>query len=288
MKRMIFGVLVAGFAAILLVIAAQAQSDKCRQGFVWREAFAGDHVCVTPATRTQAAEDNRLASTRIDPAGAYGPNTCISGYVWREASPGDLVCVTPETREQTKYDNSQAKNRLATDEYKYTRPLWNDRRLDWCYKWGADCGKRAADNFCMRRRWTGASAFEADPNIGASSPTIVMSTNQVCDQSNCTGFTYITCYGKIPANRVFANPKIPAQLEDGSIREFRLDECYNWDTGCGRQAANAFCTEEGFVRSFYYVRDASPSSVDTLTIGTYEVCDVNGYDCYGFQMIICQ
>jgi hypothetical protein len=39
-------------------------SNTCLQGYVWREAVDGDHVCVTPETRTQAAEDNRLAAGR--------------------------------------------------------------------------------------------------------------------------------------------------------------------------------------------------------------------------------
>ncbi len=30
----------------------------CRQGYVWREAFAGDTVCVTPYERTQAQQEN--------------------------------------------------------------------------------------------------------------------------------------------------------------------------------------------------------------------------------------
>jgi hypothetical protein len=281
MKRMILSAIMAIFAAGLLVIAGHAQSDRCRQGYVWREAFPGDHVCVTPATRAQAAYDNSQASARIEPGGgAYGLNTCLQGYVWREARPSVLVCVRPETRDQAAYDNSQAKNRLVSDdEYKYRSPRWNDYRLDWCFKWGTECGKPAADNFCMRRRWTGARDFEADPNIGASEATMVSSSNQVCDQSTCTGFKYITCYGKIPSSRVFANP---------ALNGYRLDECFTWDTGCGRRAASAFCGEKGFVKSFYYVRDTEPSSVDTLTIGTNQVCDTDDYDCYGFQMIVCQ
>jgi hypothetical protein len=286
MKRMILSAIMAIFAAGLFVMVAHAQSDKCRPGYVWREAFYGDHVCVTPETRTQAAYDNRQASARIEPGGgAYGPNTCRAGFVWRVARPSDLVCVTPATRDQAAYDNSQAKNRLAiTDSRTYDKPRWFDRRLDWCLNWGTGCGQPAADNFCMRRRWTGALEFAADPNIGASEPTMVSGSGKVCDQSNCTGFQYITCYGKIPSNRVFANPTI----SDGSLREFRLDECYNWDTGCGKRAANAFCSQKEFSKSFYYVLDAEPSSVDTLTIGTHEICGVNDYQCYGFQMIICQ
>jgi hypothetical protein len=87
-------------------------SDTCKQGYVWREAFAGDHVCVTPQTRTQAADDNRLAASRRAPGGgAYGADTCLAGFVWREASPADHVCVSPATRAQAAADNAQAANR---------------------------------------------------------------------------------------------------------------------------------------------------------------------------------
>lgn len=88
-----------------------ASTDTCKSGYVWREAFPGDHVCVTPETRAQAAYDNSQAHARRDPNGAYGPDTCIPGYVWREARPGDHVCVTPETRAQTAADNRMAASR---------------------------------------------------------------------------------------------------------------------------------------------------------------------------------
>lgn len=89
-------------------------SDKCKQGFVWREARASDHVCVTPQTRAQTAEDNRLAASRIDLINrTYRPNTCKQGFVWREAFPGDVVCVTPQTRAQAAEDNRQAATRRA-------------------------------------------------------------------------------------------------------------------------------------------------------------------------------
>lgn len=84
----------------------------CKQGYVWREAFAGDHVCVLPETRAQAAADNHAAASRIDANGAYGPQSCVKGYVWREAEPDDLVCVTPATRTQTAEDNAKAASRM--------------------------------------------------------------------------------------------------------------------------------------------------------------------------------
>lgn len=88
--------------------------DTCKQGYVWREAVPGDHVCVRPNVRDQAAADNARADSRRQPGGgAYGPDTCEQGYVWREATPGDTVCVKPETREQATADNRAANSRRA-------------------------------------------------------------------------------------------------------------------------------------------------------------------------------
>ena len=87
--------------------------DTCVSGYVWREAFDGDHVCVTPDERTQAAQDNAAASSRVDPGGAYGPNTCVSGFVWRVARPEDLVCVTTEERQRVADDNAAAASRVV-------------------------------------------------------------------------------------------------------------------------------------------------------------------------------
>ncbi len=86
----------------------------CLQGFVWRKAYSGDYVCVTPATRSQAAADNAAAVSRVQPGGgAYGEYTCLQGYVWRQVVPDDYTCVTPAVRAQAAYDNSQAGSRVA-------------------------------------------------------------------------------------------------------------------------------------------------------------------------------
>ena len=41
--------------------------DTCKQGYVWREAFPNDHVCVTPQTRQQTQDDNSQAAQRREP-----------------------------------------------------------------------------------------------------------------------------------------------------------------------------------------------------------------------------
>ncbi len=84
----------------------------CLMGYVWRQAYSGDYVCVTPGQRAQAAADNAAAPSRIAAAGgAYGEYTCQQGYVWRQVVPGDYVCVTPAERAQAAADNAQANNR---------------------------------------------------------------------------------------------------------------------------------------------------------------------------------
>jgi hypothetical protein len=107
-------------AASLLIGPAAATAagdsgpDTCLEGYVWRDAVPNDHVCVTPATRSQAAADNSQAAARRDPTGPFGPNTCVSGYVWRVAVPTDLVCVTPAIRSQTAADNATGADRRAS------------------------------------------------------------------------------------------------------------------------------------------------------------------------------
>ena len=108
-------IVVAAIAAILFTPSpAIAAGDGCRQGFVWREAFPGDHVCVVPEVRAQARADNAQAFSRINRVNHdYGPDTCVGGYVWREASRSDHVCVTPDVRTQASQDNAAAASRFA-------------------------------------------------------------------------------------------------------------------------------------------------------------------------------
>ena len=95
-------------------LLAGTNTDPCIQGYVWREAFPGDYVCVTPQVRAQTAADNAQAAARRAPGGgAYGRDTCRRGYVWRAAHPEDRVCVTPATRAQAAADNAQARMRTT-------------------------------------------------------------------------------------------------------------------------------------------------------------------------------
>lgn len=100
-------VLVASQSAVMLTVATAAAD--CKSGYVWRDAKDGDAVCVTPADRAEAKQQNANAANNVQRGGgAYGPNTCRQGYVWREAFGGDVVCVTPYERQKAADQNAQS------------------------------------------------------------------------------------------------------------------------------------------------------------------------------------
>ena len=68
------------------MIAAQPPpAARCASGYVWRERFDGDTVCVKPDERYRLADGG-----------------CRSGWVWRDTFDGDGVCVTPAQRKAAK------------------------------------------------------------------------------------------------------------------------------------------------------------------------------------------
>ena len=77
---------------------AAAQSDACAEGYVWREAFEGDHVCVSPGTREQAQADNALAAQRRATAKAAVPlpPARLGCHVFRAGEWREVPCATEE------------------------------------------------------------------------------------------------------------------------------------------------------------------------------------------------
>jgi len=87
-----------------------------------------------------------------------------------------VTCARPDPQEQV-----------------YNKPKFMGKRLDYCAEWGAGCGEQAATLFCQAEGWAMAKAFEPAEDIGASSPTRVITTMAICDQAFCDGFASITC-----------------------------------------------------------------------------------------------
>ncbi|MFG3495954.1 hypothetical protein [Streptomyces sp. NPDC047928] len=130
-----------GASSDLVSLAGDYGPDTCREGYVWREARRGDHVCVEPRVRDQARTDNARAAARRSPGtNGNGPDACAVGYVWREAYPGDVVCVVPAVRTQARADNAQADDRRVS-----TR-LWKSRWYPARQCEGDTCVSRSDDD----------------------------------------------------------------------------------------------------------------------------------------------
>lgn len=173
-------------------------ADTCKQGFVWREATKEDHVCVTPATRAEAAADNGSAAARRSPnGGASGPDTCKQGFVWREVVPTDHVCVTPLVRATTASDSGLAgQRRQAPQAYgpDTCKPgfVWREAIGDdhVCVT-PATRSQAAADN--------GSAAARRSPNGGASG-------RDTCQQ----GFVWREV---VPTDHVCVTPQVRATTD---------------------------------------------------------------------------
>lgn len=75
----------------------------------------------------------------------------------------------------------------------FDNPTYKGYRLDICRVWGAECGKEAADAFCRTKGYAHAESWEIDHDIGHISPTIIISSGQICNQNFCDGFKFIKC-----------------------------------------------------------------------------------------------
>ena len=73
------------------------------------------------------------------------------------------------------------------------QPTVGEHRVDICYEWGMQCAGEAAHAWCKAQGYTGAVTFEIENDIGATHPTLVMASGQVCAEAHCDGYLSITC-----------------------------------------------------------------------------------------------
>jgi hypothetical protein len=224
MKLLFLGSLAAlSIAGASLASPALAQ-PVCKQGYVWREAFSGDTVCVSVQRRRQVADENAAAASRRDPhGGAYGPNTCLPGFVWRAAAPNDLVCVPPPSRDLAAEDNAASASHTAAAApapapaaSAYQLSAWSGwNRIDgaeYRYRWGWN--PRAANFpgtidalFEVHNRlpgnWTGAarSITCTSNTLGASAPDVTLRPGE----TRSVKFTTTNCGSR---DRPFFKPSV--------------------------------------------------------------------------------
>ena len=177
----------------------------------------------------------------------------------------------------------------------FENPMIGTNRLDWCVNWGTGCGADAATAWCKSNAYDHSVDIKQAPDIGASSPTKLIATGEVCDQSYCDGFASITCVAvELPASpppaaaeateaeateaeateaEAPAPAPVVAKTADEKFKNpmhegVRLNWCLNGQSGCGKKAAEAWCVQQGFstAKDFKYVSGVKP----TIQIGTGE------------------
>jgi hypothetical protein len=177
---------------------------------------------------------------------------------------------------------------LAEAENKtFENPMFGTNRLDWCADWGKGCGAEAATAWCKSNAYDRSVGVQQAPDIGATAPTKLIATGEVCDQSYCDGFASITCAkAELPTAPPPITPEAPAadaevpaaapvvakaadEVFKNPMHEgIRLNWCLNGQSGCGKKAAEAWCVQQGFstAKDFKYVSAIKP----TIQIGTGE------------------
>ena len=75
----------------------------------------------------------------------------------------------------------------------FKNPKVKGYALDWCKYPGKNCGKEAADAFCVMMGFSYASDWEKEPEIGAKNPTYIIGTGEICKFRRCDSFKYIRC-----------------------------------------------------------------------------------------------
>jgi len=78
--------------------------------------------------------------------------------------------------------------------------------LDVCREWGNNCGKPAADQYCINHGQAGAVDFRIAMD---SPPTAIVSSNQVCREPGCDRITWVKC----SAGRQFVFQLNPATVQ---------------------------------------------------------------------------
>lgn len=160
----------------------------------------------------------------------------------------------------------------------FVSPKVGGNRLDWCLNWGTSCGEPAATAWCKSVGYDHSTDSEEAVDIGASTPTRLLATGAVCDQAYCDGFTFITCATALiplPPPPLPPPPLPPAAMAEKFFKPkyngIRLDWCYQGHNGCGKQAADAWCDDQGFdeASTFHIAAGIGPLK-PTIQIGTGE------------------
>lgn len=105
--------------------------------------------------------------------------------------------------------------------------------------------------------------------------TLTIDEHSACtpEDNVCVAFDFIAC------------SVLEQTYYDPMVREYALDGCYTLETGCGDEAADAFCQDEGYSEATEY--SLVEAEEETMYIGNYVICNPSHHECNTFLYITC-
>jgi len=78
------------------------------------------------------------------------------------------------------------------DQRTVRKPKLNGYRLDWCFTWAKNCGRRVANAYCREIGFNRSTNFKIARNVGV--PTrLIGDRAKLCSSDECDSFRHITC-----------------------------------------------------------------------------------------------
>ncbi|KTD60809.1 hypothetical protein [Legionella shakespearei] len=159
-------------------------------------------------------------------------------------------------------------------------PTFLGERLDYCTLDGKACGKEVAKRYCQMLGYDYSTQNVIAYNVGL---TNYLASRAQCKGWRCNGFMSISCAVGLSHNPPKSYHYREKRFVVPRYNDYRVDWCYNKNQGCGRRAANSFCSRMGFMQAKRFERENHISA--TKAIGSQELCF--GNQCNAFKSIVC-
>lgn len=162
----------------------------------------------------------------------------------------------------------------------FWHPTFLGERLDYCTVDGKECGKDVANRYCQMLGYDHSSQSIIAYNVGL---THFIASRAECKGWRCNGFMTIDCATNLSHKPPQAYHYTEKKFVYPRFNNYRVDWCYNQNKGCGKRAANSFCSRMGYMNAKRFFREEQVSA--TRTIGSQQLCF--GSECNAFKLIVC-
>jgi len=140
----------------------------------------------------------------------------------------------------------------------FSSPTHHGKLVDYCLEFNPeDCGELAADLYCYEKNF-GPAVDYAKRRV-YDQVTLTMDEHSTCtpEDNVCVAFEFIAC---AVLEQTYSSPV---------MHEYALDGCLNFGEGCGDDAADEFCRQQGYVEAKGYAM--TEANELTMTIGNHAV-----------------